>query len=398
VSVEAVARCALRLGEVAEDVRTAAARAAVAVPRDWLGTAGAAYADALEEAGVDVRRVASAYGAAADALLPYARGRAEAELVAEQARRLRDRASGATAVAALTGTADAGAELRAAADRLDAEAAELERRAAAECAATLRELALRAPRARRSASAWRFASDAVGVVGGTVRGIASIASSAAHALPFLNGGGAQRVARHELAEQAVAMMRVWETPVQMWHDLLDGRPGLALGAAAMFGRTPKGLIRDPHLAHREALREAGWRSLMQGREPRPVSAGEMGKVGADLVNEELRGGHTLHRHVAATRGYLMMRTRGGVPVAGTFRDLPTAQQLVDAVLLEHADRLREAYGLTGRQTLVLRSEFPFVTGRVNVEGSPRTVPCRAVTVVLKLEGGQPHVRTAYPDV
>jgi hypothetical protein len=67
-------------------------------------------------------------------------------------------------------------------------------------------------------------------------------------------------------------------------------------------------------------------------------------------------------------------------------------------LHEHADRLREVYRLHGHRTLVLTSRFEFMTGRVTVAGSSRTRPAHAVTVVLKLEGKQPLVYTAFPDL
>ncbi|MCU1672655.1 MAG: hypothetical protein JWN77_768 [Frankiales bacterium] len=392
---EPVARCGFRLSELAEELDLAAARASVAVPAGWLGTAGAHYRPALHECERDIRAVASAYGQAGEALLPYARALLEVEALEQQARGLRDRASAETAVAALTAGVDEGAGWRLAADRLQQEARELERTAAARCAALLHELAARAPRERRATGAWRLASDAVSVGIGTVAGTAALASAAGRSLV----GRHQNEARHELAEQALAMMRVWETPVQMWHDLLDGRPGLAVGAAPFLGRMPRGVIRDPHLAHREALREAAWRELLRDREPRTVTAAEMGLQGADLVNEELRGGHTLDRHIAATRGSLLLRTHAGVPRASTFRDLPTAQRLVDLVLRQNAARLHEVYDLPRGRKMPLVMRFPFETGRVSVAGSSRTFPCRSVRVVLMLDkGGQPVVRTAYPEL
>ncbi|MCA1720607.1 MAG: hypothetical protein LC779_05710, partial [Actinobacteria bacterium] len=155
----------------------------MAVPPDWLGTAGARYVHALDETVAELGGTADAYGAAGDALLPYARALAEAQAVQEQATRLRDRASAEAAVALLTGGPDEGVHLRLAADRLSQEAVELERRAAATCAAQLHELALRAPAARRSAGVWRVAADAASVVGGTVRGMGALAAAATHALP-----------------------------------------------------------------------------------------------------------------------------------------------------------------------------------------------------------------------
>jgi hypothetical protein len=398
VTVEGVAGCALRLDEVGGDVRCAADRAAVAVPSDWLGSAGARYSHALSKTVADVRRTADAYGAAGAVLLPYARALADAHAVQEQAARLRDQASAEAAVALLTGRPDEGVHLRLAADRLEQEAVEAERRAAAECAAALHELAVRAPAARRSTGAWRVASDVAAGVGATVRGMGSLVASGAHALPFLNGCRAQRDARHELASQAVAMMRVWETPVQMWHDLLDGRPGLALASAAFIGRTPKGLIRDRHAAHREALREESRQRLVARTATVRPSVWEMGLDGVSLASEEARGGHVLREHVGATREYLLARNREKRPIASTFADGGAAERWVNEVLRRRADEIADVYSLPEGDLLELEWTFPEVVGWGTVRRSGRSVTAHTVRVLIGIEGGAPHVVTAYPSI
>jgi hypothetical protein len=124
----------------------------------------------------------------------------------------------------------------------------------------------------------------------------------------------------------------------------------------------------------------------------------MARNGVSLVNEELRGGHVLERHVAASRSYLKFRNALGTEAASTFRDLATAEQLVNAVLTEHAGRLAEVYALAPNKSLRLTSEFAFATGRVTVKGSSGSVAAHAVTVVLKLKDGEPLVYTAFPTL
>jgi hypothetical protein len=218
-------------------------------------------------------------------------------------------------------------------------------------------------------------------------------------------GHREQEARHELWGMAKDSLKVWQPVQDMWHDLTGGRPGSAFGTAAgmVFTRKMRAVektrLRDPGLAHREALRESWRRGLLAAHGPiTRQTAYEMGLNGVSLVNEEARGGHVLERHVAASRGYLRLRNAAGLPRAGTFRDLRTAQHLVNSVIKEHAHRLQEAYHLPPGKTLRLTSQFSFVTGRVTVPGSGKTLAAHAVTVVLKLEGGQPLVYTAYPEL
>jgi hypothetical protein len=125
----------------------------------------------------------------------------------------------------------------------------------------------------------------------------------------------------------------------------------------------------------------------------------MGRDGVSLVNEELRGGHVLERHVGASRSFLRLRNATEAKKAGTFRDLPTAENLVNAVLAAHADQLSAVYALEPGTTLPLTSRFGFSTGRVTLRGSSKSFAAHAVTVVLKLdEGGEPFVYTAFPEL
>src|SRR5690242_4738301 len=79
VDAERAFRCAYRLGLVAEDVRTAAARTARCYPDDWHGDAGIAYQQRLDVTADRVRRMSVAYDAASAALMPYARVVLEAQ-------------------------------------------------------------------------------------------------------------------------------------------------------------------------------------------------------------------------------------------------------------------------------------------------------------------------------
>jgi hypothetical protein len=341
--------------------------------------------------------MAVAYDAASAALLPYARAVLEAQDMWRRSELLLAEAEEAGP--------GAGDSIRTAAYRLQADAAEVEHRAAVVCAASLDDEADRAP----ATSGWRTADRFIGDVAqfgvDTVAGTASLAGMAWRALP---GGGSRHSraeARHDLVDAGKAALSVWNIPIEIREALDDGRPGLAAVAVAgawspgKLSKLDKHLLHDAVLAEKEAFREADRRAVLAGHPIRRQTAEEMGRTGVDLVSEEARGGHVLERHVAASRAYLNRRNREGRPKAGTFRDLATAEQLVNAVLRQHAGRLHEVYALPPKEGLPLTSRFPFTTGRVTVRGSSRTLPARAVTVILRLDKeGEPFVYTAFPEL
>ena len=398
VDAERVFRCAFRLEQVAEDVRTAAARTARCFPDDWRGDAGIAYQQRLDATAERVRRMSVAYDAAGAALVPYARALVDAQDMWRRSESLLAEAEAAEA----DGPDAAG--FRSAAYRLQAEAMELEQRAAVLCAATLDDEAGRAPATSAWRSADRFLGDVAQAGVGIVAGTASLLGTGWRSLPGVGTGHGRSEARHELVESAKAAVSVWNIPIDIRHAMEDNRPGIAFAEAASVlgpGRLSKldrHRMRDVVLAEKEAFREADRRAALAGRSISRQTAEEMGRNGVDLINEEARGGHVMERHVAASRGFLNKRNRDGRPMAATFRDVATAEQLVNAVLRERAAQLPEVYTLLPNESLSLKMDFPFTTGRVTVKGSRRTIPAHAVTVVLKLEEGEPLVYTAYPDL
>jgi hypothetical protein len=410
--VESVAQVASVLGSCAEltaEGGAACVRAGSATWR-WRGPAARSFDAVLAGLRRQLGEVESAHQEAAEATGVYARALADAVASAQRADvmdREADalsasfRRTSAAAAAPLCGP-DPGEGLRAAAARLRAEAAGAEEIAASWAAAKLDGLAQRAPHAPRFAGSTRFLDDFVGAVGSSFVGLAQMGVLAGESLGM---GGHATGARQDLWASVKDSVKVWEPVQDIWHDLTGGRPGSAVGAAAGMFMTrkmkahEKTRLRDPGVAHREALRESWRRDLLaaQGDITRQT-AREMGVGGVSLANEEKRGGHALDRHVSASRGYLRGRNAQGFERASTFRDLPTAESLVNEVLAEHAERLGEVYALAPGRTLQLRSEFSFMTGRVTVPGSGKSLAAHAVTVVLKLEGGEPLVYTAYPDL
>jgi hypothetical protein len=397
VDAERVFRCAYRLEQVAEDVRTAAARTARCFPDDWRGEAGIAYQQRLDATAERVRRMSVAYDAASVALMPYARAILEAQDMWRRSESLLAQA----AVAELDGT-DPG--FRSAAYRIQADAAELEHRAAILCAATLDDEADRAPATSAWRSADRFLGDIARFGVDTVAGTASLAGMAWRALPGVGDRHSRHDARHDLVDAGKAAVSVWNIPLEIRDALADDRPGLAAAAIAgawgpgKLSKVDRALRRDLSLSLEEAYREADRRALLAGRVTYRQTAFEMGEDGVSLANEEALGGHALERHVGASMAYLRLRNATDAKRASTFRDLATAEQLVNAVLAEHAGRLAEVYALQPNKSLRLTSQFDFVTGRVTVKGFSDSMAAHAVTVVLRLKEGEPIVYTAFPTL
>ena len=408
-SVEQVSLTLSECGDLAADAEAACGRAAEVTGR-WRGPAARAF----DECVLGVRRrlasIRSAHHAAGEALGRYALELAEAAELARRADTLTaeaDRLSGpfrqqvASAAGVPVCGPDPGQATRSAAARLLHEAMEREAAAAAMAAARLDELAGSAPPAPWSAGPMRFMGDAAGALVGSVVDLGRLALLTGEAIGARSRG---REARSELWETAKATVRVWEPVQQMWLDLWGGRPGSAVGAAVAMVLTRKQKlalrtrILDQHLAYREALREDALRTALASVVITRPSAAVMARDGVSLLNEEKRGGHTIAQHVGAATGYLLHRLTLRGQRASTFRDLATAEQLIGAVLRQHAHRLAEAAILGPGQQIVLRSDFAATTGRVSVAGSRRLLTGRKVVVVLRSEGGQPHVYTAYPDL
>lgn len=408
-SVEQAGRVLAGCADSTEDATVACRRAAHATWR-WRGPAQRSFDAALgalehqlsaiesvhREASAVLRQYVDAlYSAMAQARRADALDR-EADALSAAFRR-----ASAVAAAPLYGP-DPGEAVRAQAAAVRRGAEDEHEIAASLAAAQLNGLADRAPSAPRLAATGRFMDDFGSALGGSAVGLGQLAVLAGESIGI---GHREQAARRDLWQAAKDTVKVWQPVSDMWHDLTGGRPGSAFGGAAAMAFGPGKLsefrghrIRDPHLAHKEALREAQRRDAVAAHVIWRSSAKDLGALGTSLVNEEARGGHAWEKHVAAPRGYLLARNRAGWNRAGTFRDLATAERLVNEVLREHADALHQVYELPPRRGLRLVSTFPFTTGRVTVPGSSRTVPARAVVVVLRLEGGEPHVYTAFPEL
>ena len=394
IDAERVFRCAFRLAQVAEGVRTSADRTARCYPDDWRGEAGIAYQRRLDETAARVRRLSAAYDVASEALMPYARALLDAQVMWRRSESLLSDADAAGP--------GPGASIRWAAYRLQAEAAELERRAAVTCVATLDEEAGRATGAGSWRKVDRFLGDVSGAVVGTVAGAASLANTGWHALPGVGDRHSRHEARHDLAGAGKdAFVSIWNLPVDVREAVEDGRPGVAVAdvlsvvGPGKLSKLDLEMLRVEALAD-VALRDADVAARVAATVPRSVTARELTGNGFDPLNEEARGGHTLREHVARPAAYLHYRNGAGLEVASSFVDEWSADRLVNAVLEFHPDEIASLYSESGPKKVVLHATFDEVTGYYTVPSSAATFPAHGVSVVVVLREGEPHVRTAFP--
>lgn len=411
LDAEQLFRCGFRLEQVADDVRIAAARTARAYPDDWRGDAGIAYQQRLDETAERVRRMAVAYDAAGALLVGYARAVLDAQEIWRRSESLLAEANAADRAAAANAALQAvprlagpgvGEALRAAAYRLQAEAADVEHRAAVMCAGYLDDEAARAPVTSAWRAADRFFGDLAQTGVGMLTGAANLVKDAWRSLPGIGNSRSRHEARHELADSAVAALSVWQIPLAIRDELHDDRPGLAAGellgvvSPGPLSKLGKHPIHDVRLAHLEAFREADLRAELAGWIAVRQTADEMGPNGVDLRNQEAIGGHALLRHVDVEDEYLFARNDSGVTRAGAFQDLASAQRFVNEVLLHNRDEIAKVY--TSGKPVRLFGTFKEPTGRVAVVGERRTVLAYRVRVVLKLKDGEPYVFTAFPEL
>lgn len=405
-SVEQAAWVLAQCADRAADATAACQRAGRATWR-WRGPAQRSFDASLGDLQQRFTQIAAAHEEAAGVIRQYvgalalAADRARtAEAMDREADALSApfRRAAAAAAAPLSGP-DPGEALRAHAARLRGEAVSQEGIAASIAAAQLDGLARRAPRPPRLAGMSRFTGDLAGAVGGSVLGLAQLGVLAGEALGV---GNREPAARGELWRAAKDTAKVWQPFADMWHDGTGGRPGLAVagvvgvlgpGKVSKLGNFP---VRDIRLAHLEALREADVRADLAGYREYLDTAKSMGTDGVELINQELRGGHVMLRHVSAEDEYLLARNATGVDRAGTFLNLGQAERFVNEVLRRNATRLPEIY--TSGQPLRLVEGFDEPTGRVALADEGRTVLAYRVRVILRLKGGEPYVFTAFPEL
>lgn len=119
-----------------------------------------------------------------------------------------------------------------------------------------------------------------------------------------------------------------------------------------------------------------------------------------LELDEMRGGHTLGRHVGQSDEQLRQRLRREqISAASTYADQSMAEAAVGAALELNRERINRWMARESRHpNLVLDYDSDAPLGRTLHRGENQAEPCSHATVVLKWDGpGEYHVLTSYPE-
>lgn len=123
-------------------------------------------------------------------------------------------------------------------------------------------------------------------------------------------------------------------------------------------------------------------------------------LGRDLAADEIRGGHTIARHVGRTDAQLRQRLEDepDISAASTYPDLQTAQRVVQTVLDERRGEIEQWEDRSGsRPNLVLRLDLDEPVGRSIRQGQSRAQECEHAVVVLRWTNDGWYVLTSYPE-
>ncbi len=303
------------------EVEDATRRAGRAAWR-WRGPAAQHFDTALTATERHSVRVRPPYEQVGGAVRSYALAVEQAAAAVRRAAAMRADADVLSARAPAIGP-DPGEALRWAATHLERQATAAHEEAAARAAAQVRAAQESLPRAARGTGWSRFTTDLAGGVLQQAVGLAGFGVVAARAV------GGDRGARAEVWSAARGAWRVWEPAVQVWHDVRDGRYGLAAsGALGMaVGRIRPRLVTDLEVAHGEALQAARWAALTDRLGVREEHLTH-GSLRASLFAQEALGGHAVREHVAKSDAYLRWRSQS-YAVVSTFPDARTAQRSLD---------------------------------------------------------------------
>ena len=134
--------------------------------------------------------------------------------------------------------------------------------------------------------------------------------------------------------------------------------------------------------------------------PRPPAA-DADDFDVDLRRDELRGGHTIARHVGRTDAQLQARlARESISAASTYADLESAERVVKRALVTNARRVQRWIDRRGpRSNLAIRyrARDGIPTGRLMPRGQDASMEVDGALVVLRWRDERPYVLTSYPE-
>ena len=119
-----------------------------------------------------------------------------------------------------------------------------------------------------------------------------------------------------------------------------------------------------------------------------------------LLEQELKGGHTVDRHVAKSDAWLLERLQREpkIPAASSFPDRITARQVIGLALMPDKTDLDDwAVKAKGGDVAEIRMAFEQPIGRLVERGSGAAVPAHGLRLFVMADGtGTCHLLTAYP--
>ena len=121
----------------------------------------------------------------------------------------------------------------------------------------------------------------------------------------------------------------------------------------------------------------------------------------DLERDEIRGGHTLSRHIGRTDEQLEQRLRKerNISAASTWADRDIAEETVAAGLRAERGRIENWLSRGERRpNLALHYSTGHTIGRSLQRGASESVPCTSAVIVLRADGLDGfYVLTTYPE-
>jgi hypothetical protein len=425
-------------GQLAEDVTDSVTRAQRSVVPHWIGDAHDRYRTRLLDLTACLRRVSGAYDEASTALLLYSRALEEVRALTQQAdaagwhagqlragRQLppSDPLHGFVQAPVTPEEVLLGERERV----LRAQAQERYAWATAQVVGTLGGLAAAAQQVSGWTSVDRSVEHAWDGARDQLVGAAHLAGSLLGSLPFVGSAQGRHDARQELKGGAKAMLQPWQVVGDFLSEVRDGQYGYAGGSlagglvlrkAGAHGRKVElfGAHDDMHLPVLYALRRAedlptaeAWVAahaqeqfldeLRRLRQLPLPSVEALIAQGANLMQHEAYGGHTLLKHIGRDADWLRLRQQLDPTAKGSvssFASLDQAEQVVAATLAANAERLR-AWAHTDEARIELVSPLTASAGFVLDEDGVEGVATLGVVRMGRLPDGSVRVITAFVE-
>lgn len=119
-----------------------------------------------------------------------------------------------------------------------------------------------------------------------------------------------------------------------------------------------------------------------------------------LLEQEVKGGHTVDRHVAKSDAWLIDRLKREpkISAASSFPDRVTARQVIGLALSPDKTDLDDwATSAKGGDVAEIRMAFEQPIGRLVTRGTAAAIPAHGLRLFVMADGrGRCHLLTAYP--